>query len=234
MLAFLAASCTEGPAGVDDGAPSVGAPSFSESSVANTYLLTAGKWNQEQTDAVEAAGGNVTFSHRASGIGIAASDDPDFLDKVLASGLISAGQADEMVEWQPNTQVAEEVSVTPGDETFYLMQWSLDAIDAPEAWAAGYDGSGARVAVIDGGVNDTHLDLSGQVDVACSNSFVPGQPFNYDLGGFWHGSHVAGIIAAADNGVGTIGVAPGATIPSSRLRPPASHVALAPNPSGSC
>lgn len=50
------------------------------------------------------------------------------------------------------------------------------------------------------------------MDVACSNSFVPGQPFNFDLGFFWHGSHVAGIVAAADNGVGTLGVAPGATI----------------------
>src|SRR5690606_28630822 len=29
---------------------------------------------------------------------------------------------------------------------------------------------------------------------------------------FWHGTHVAGIIAAADNGIGTIGIAPGATL----------------------
>ncbi len=212
LVAFLVASCAEEPASVDDGAP-IGTPSFSASSVANTYLLTAGKWNPEQTEAVEAAGGTVTFSHQASGIGIATSDDPDFLDKALASDLFSAGQADEMVEWLPDMEVTENAaSVTPEDETFYLTQWSMAAIDAPGAWSAGYDGSGARVAIIDGGINNTHLDLAGQVDETCATSFVPGQPYNYDEGGFWHGSHVAGIVAAADNGVGIIGVAPGATI----------------------
>jgi subtilisin family serine protease len=50
------------------------------------------------------------------------------------------------------------------------------------------------------------------VDVACSASFVPGQPFNNDIGGFWHGSHVSGIVAAADNSFGIVGVAPGATL----------------------
>ena len=66
--------------------------------------------------------------------------------------------------------------------------------------------------MIDGGINDTHIDLAGQVDAGCSTSFVPGQPFNSDVGGFWHGTHVAGIVAAADNALGVIGVAPGATI----------------------
>ena len=201
----------------DDGAAptEVAAPQFSKTAATgNTYLLTADQWNKAHTKAVLAAGGKVTLSHKASGIGIAMSDDPDFLSNVLASDLFIAGQVDETVEWQPPARIADArvESVTPGDETFYLAQWSLEAIDAPAAWNAGYDGSGARVAVIDGGINDTHIDLLGQVDVACSASFVPGEPFNNDVGGFWHGSHVAGIVAAADNGLGTIGVAPGATI----------------------
>jgi subtilisin family serine protease len=88
----------------------------------------------------------------------------------------------------------------------------MEAINAPQAWADGYDGTGARVAVIDGGINDTHGDLAGQVDGACSASFYPPHPYNFDTGFFWHGSHVAGIVAAADNSFGTVGVAPGATI----------------------
>jgi lantibiotic leader peptide-processing serine protease len=54
--------------------------------------------------------------------------------------------------------------------------------------------------------------LVGNLDVAASRSFVPGTAFNQDTGTFWHGTHVAGIIAAADNNIGTIGIAPEATI----------------------
>jgi subtilisin family serine protease len=43
-------------------------------------------------------------------------------------------------------------------------------------------------------------------------SFVPGFAWNQDVGTFWHGTHVAGIVAAKDNGIGTIGIAPGATL----------------------
>jgi subtilisin family serine protease len=41
---------------------------------------------------------------------------------------------------------------------------------------------------------------------------VPGQPYNNDVGTFWHGTHVAGIVAAAANGIGTVGIAPEATL----------------------
>ncbi len=68
------------------------------------------------------------------------------------------------------------------------------------------------MAVIDGGIYDLHPDLAPNLDAGCSASFVPGVPFNQDLGTFWHGTHVAGIVAAADNGFGVLGVAPGATI----------------------
>ena len=105
-----------------------------------------------------------------------------------------------------------EAAVTPGDETFVNLQWNIKAVEAEDAWAAGYTGQGVRVAVVDGGIYDAHLDLIGHVDTASSASFVSGQPFNSDTGTFWHATHVAGIIAAGDNGIGTIGIAPGATI----------------------
>jgi len=224
--AFLA--CNDAPTGVDDAPDEVGTPSFKvttdelvespqfseAAAVDGTYLLTASRWRRPQTAAVREAGGTVVWSHDRTGMGVATSDDPDFLDNVMASGAFSSGEADQIVEWQPPVRVADVkvAAVTGGDETFFLTQWNMQAIEAPAAWAAGYDGTGARVAVIDGGINDTHGDLAGQVDVACSASFVPGFAFNQDVGGFWHGSHVAGIVAAADNNFGVIGVAPGATI----------------------
>lgn len=179
-----------------------------------TYVLSAGTWGDEQTRAATQAGGTVTFSHRKGGIGIVTSSDPGFLDRALASGLFSGGAADMMVQWQmPVHEVElEESVVTPGDETFINAQWNIQSIEAPAAWAAGFTGDGVRVAVLDGGIHSSHVDLDGNLDVAASRSFVPGRAFNNDTGTFWHGTHVAGIVAAEDNAIGTIGVAPEATI----------------------
>lgn len=181
---------------------------------AKTFVMTANRWGAAQDAAVAAAGGAVTFSHGESGIGVAVSAEPGFLKQALASGAFAGGAEDMMVDWQPLVHEGEmiEAAITPGNETFVHSQWNIQAVEAEGAWAAGYTGLGARVAVLDGGIYDAHIDLAGQVDVAASRSFVAGQPFNSDTGTSWHGTHVAGIIAAKDNGIGTIGIAPEATI----------------------
>jgi subtilisin family serine protease len=68
-------------------------------------------------------------------------------------------------------------------------------------------GRGARVAVIDSGIDASHPDLAGQV--AINKNFVSGQQLVPEQ----HGTAVAGIIAAkADNRIGIAGVAPGARL----------------------
>lgn len=178
------------------------------------YVLTAGAWGAAQDAAVMKAGGEVAFSHAAAGIGTARSGNPDFLKRALASKAFTGGAKDVTIRWQPPTREggAIEAAVTPGDETFINLQWNIRAVEAEAAWAAGYTGLGVRVAVVDGGIYDSHIDLSGRVDIAASRSFIPGTNFNEDTGTSWHGTHVAGIIAASDNGIGTIGIAPEATI----------------------
>ncbi|HEX5760354.1 MAG TPA: S8 family serine peptidase [Thermoanaerobaculia bacterium] len=179
---------------------------------AEDYVLSAsGKWKASHSAAVAAAGGTVTWSHGPSGLGAARSDNPNFLANLQAAGGFQATAADVMVEWQQPTPV-EEAAVDASDDTFAPLQWSLLAVDAAGAWAAGCTGDGVRVAVIDGGIFDTHPDLDANVDTACSRSFVPGQPYNNDTGTFWHGTHVAGIVAAEDNTIGVVGIAPDATI----------------------
>jgi subtilisin family serine protease len=127
-----------------------------------------------------------------------------------------------MVRWVPKQQVriVPEAGAggtpTGSTERFFPIQWGLQAIHAPEAWATGQEGRGARVAILDGGIWDQHVDIAPNLDTRRSISFVPGVPFNFDNDAslFWHATHVAGIVAGADNNdnLGAIGVAPKATL----------------------
>jgi subtilisin len=75
-------------------------------------------------------------------------------------------------------------------------------------------GAGVNVAVIDTGIDTTHPDLAANI-AGWTNCSDKG-PRNYgDSNG--HGTHVAGIIAALDNGIGVVGVAPGAKLWSVRV-----------------
>ncbi len=102
------------------------------------------------------------------------------------------------------------------------LQYGVNNIDAEVVWGGsqgatsvtpGQGGAGIRVAVIDTGIDCGHPDLqpvSGAAG-ACIygyNSVSSSLPFD-DHG---HGTHVAGIIGARDNGIGVIGVAPEADL----------------------
>lgn len=98
---------------------------------------------------------------------------------------------------------------------------SRTAIGADKAWAAGYQGATAKVAILDTGIDSGHPDLAGQVTAA--RNFVPaGSPGGGDPADVTdrvgHGTHVAGLIAgtgAASGGPYTglyTGVAPKAQL----------------------
>jgi hypothetical protein len=98
-------------------------------------------------------------------------------------------------------------------EPYFFYQWGMDAIDAPQAWNAGYTGKKARVFILDSGIDAEHPDLAPNLNTALCYSFVPDESYNVAPGNnFSHGTHVAGIIAAANNQYGVIGVAPEAEI----------------------
>jgi len=87
-------------------------------------------------------------------------------------------------------------------------QWSLKAVDANSAWKV-TQGNNVVVAVVDTGVDLNHPDLKANL-VNGYNAEEPGTP---PQDGHYHGTHVAGIIAAVqNNGEGISGIAPQAKI----------------------
>lgn len=139
----------------------------------------------------------------------------DFETKVGKLSSVLAVVPDLKTKWlKPVKFVKTNNTIGIGsDETYYSYQWGLDAIDAPEAWNAGYTGKNAQVFILDSGIDDDHPDLSPNLNKSLSTSFVPGETYDIQDGSYFnHGTHVAGIIAAANNQLGVIGVAPDATI----------------------
>ncbi len=95
------------------------------------------------------------------------------------------------------------VAVIPGDDdSSYDKQWSLPKIMAPQAWQITSGEADTLVAVLDTGIDQTHEDLAGKV---ISNTNFTQSPTVDDVHG--HGTHMAGIIAAAENTIGITGLA---------------------------
>ena len=97
--------------------------------------------------------------------------------------------------------------VTPGNETFINLQWNIKAVEGParlgrgstapaSAWRSLTAESTARIRTWTGTLMSPHPGHSFQASPSTRTST------------FWHGTHVAGIIAAEDNSIGTLGIAP--------------------------
>ena len=97
-----------------------------------------------------------------------------------------------------------------------IFNWGATEMKAAEAAVVDVRRAPVSVAVVDSGVEDTHPDLEGRVDttrsVKCSVNGMATQEVNGWRDEFYHGTHVAGIIAANHNGVGIDGIAPNASI----------------------
>ncbi|MCW5849815.1 MAG: S8 family serine peptidase [Anaerolineae bacterium] len=119
-------------------------------------------------------------------------------------------QADiEYAERDPLVELARSAAGWRPNDPLFDSQWALARLGIPSAWDVTRGDPSIIVAVLDTGVDAAHNDLRGQL--------VPGWDFvrrtqqpDDDNG---HGTHVTGIVAAAaDNGLGISGVAPGARV----------------------
>ena len=110
------------------------------------------------------------------------------------------------------------VSVNEADKPEEVVNWGAQAMSAADAAAVPIAHAPVTVGVIDTGIDDTHPDLVGRVDtsrsVSCGHNGIASQAYGAWRDDYFHGTHVAGIIAANHNGIGIDGIAPDTTLVS--------------------
>ncbi|MEU3209030.1 S8 family serine peptidase, partial [Streptomyces cyaneofuscatus] len=238
-LGFLpAASATAAPTG----APATATPRTDGPKLSYVVNTGSGRTAVQQVEkAVKQAGGTVVISYDQIGVIVAHSQNPAFGETIRrVRGVQSAGatrtnpivpQATKDVGAiaQPLTEAqaaAAAAQATAEEDPLEPLQWSLPAIKADKAHQKSLGSKKVTVAVIDTGVDDTHPDLAPNFDRAASVNCVTGAPDTTD--GSWrptagesdHGTHVAGTIAAAKNGFGVTGVAPGVKVSGIKVSTP--------------
>ncbi|MEA3510623.1 MAG: S8 family serine peptidase, partial [Actinomycetota bacterium] len=150
-------------------------------------------------------------------------------------------RSEELDELSTTVRVEPDTAYELFAEPLFGEQWALENtgqtggtpdadIDAPQAWERTIGQAGVVIAVVDTGVDLDHPDLTSRLWT--NEGEIPGNGIDDDANGYiddvhgwdtyshdgdpndeaWHGTAVAGVAAAAANGVGISGVAPGATI----------------------
>ncbi|MEV6116727.1 S8 family serine peptidase [Streptomyces sp. NPDC052109] len=185
-------------------------------------------------------GGSVVAGYDKIGVIVAHSANPGFAARMRAvpgvdsagatrtAPLSAAGTTDEgAVQVLSKAEAAQLAgSATTGEEPYEADQWDLRAIGADKAARINPGSRSVTVGVIDTGVDDTHPDIAPNFSASQSANCVSGKadttygawrPADAD---HYHGTHVAGEIAAARNGIGVAGVAPGVKVASITVAQP--------------
>ena len=173
---------------------------------------------------IAAAGGTLIYSYPAIGVVIAKSGNASFGSALAASdksiqGAVATNRFATQIN-DGNAATTSDAPVSPGtpapgDDNLGGLQWDMAQIHAPEARAINGGSSSVLVGDIDTGLDYTHPDLAPNVDDAASVNCVTGVPVQGKVAAMddnGHGTHTAGTIAAAKNGIGIVGVAPNVRI----------------------
>ncbi|WP_405815415.1 S8 family serine peptidase [Streptomyces sp. NBC_01390] len=194
------------------------------------------------TKAVSKAGGTVVVTYGKIGVIVVHSANPSFGAEIRAARgvssagvtrttpLVASGTTDEgAADYLTAAEAAKVEAVsagTPESEPLEADQWDLRSIGADKAAKINPGSRKVTVAVIDTGVDDTHPDLAPNFSASQSANCVGGvadtsagawRPYTAED---YHGTHVAGEIAAARNGIGVAGVAPGVKVSGIKVSDP--------------
>jgi subtilisin family serine protease len=181
--------------------------------IANSYIcvfddakVSRGNANAEAQRAAQAAQGQLRHVYSAAIRGFAVNAAPQAVENMQRSNpniaYCEQDQVVTQVQGRPGGGGGGGTTTQPPQE----KPWGIARVNGGRA------GTFATAWVIDGGIQLDHPDLN--VDVARSRTFL-GKGTAADENG--HGTHVAGTIAARDNTIGVIGVAPGAPVVAVRV-----------------
>ncbi|MFS8103588.1 S8 family serine peptidase [Lentzea alba] len=222
MTALLAAGCLAAslPAGAEPEAAPAG-PTCIQPGPLLRYLVVFPQATPAATAAAEIteACGTTTVYYPQIAVAVATSPDPSFL-KLIGPQRAYSAQAESAAKRsvkrkKDDTELLRPSGARSGE------QWDMDLIQAPAAHEITTGSRSVVVGVLDSGIDPRHPDLAPALAPELSAGCLTGKPDTSPSA--WipttsaHGTHVAGTIAAADDGRGTTGVAPGVRIASVKV-----------------
>lgn len=156
------------------------------------------------------ASANASVRRNISGIDVDVVSVPS---GTAASAVAVYRQHSEVAYVELDSAVQAVDAVTVNDPAYATYQWGLPQVHAAEAWGVTTGLASVRIAVLDTGIDTSHPDLAGKV-VATAN-FTSSTTLGDVYG---HGTHVAGIAAAAtNNGIGVAGLGFNSTLQSVKV-----------------
>ncbi|MFD5865038.1 S8 family serine peptidase [Agromyces sp. NPDC127015] len=194
----------------------------------HSYLVVGpqGGDTKDAQKRVAAAGGTVVAAYDQIGVVLARSTASDFASRVGGGLGVAAtdGLGTTLVDDDETIAVDSSTVEAAGDPTgepLWGLQWDMRQIDVAEAQAVTTGDSSVVVGVLDSGISSTHPDLATQIakdqSASCIGGVVDTSEAAWNPTTSDHGTHVAGTIAAAINGVGIAGVAPGVKVASVKV-----------------
>lgn len=206
------------------------APAAAVSGSETTYLVLApqGKGIDQAAARVAAAGGTVVAAYGQIGVLVAKSTSASFETAVAGAGVESVASTEGLGTTLIDDEVVETVAAAavdatgdPTAEPLWSAQWDMAQIDVAEAHAVTTGDPSVVVGVLDSGIDANHPDLATQVakdqSASCLGGVADTSQAAWSPTTSSHGTHVAGTIAAAINGVGIAGVAPGVKVASVKV-----------------
>jgi subtilisin family serine protease len=232
--AVLASALLAAPGTADaaPGEPVVAACSADSATLRYLVLFDPGTGEPAATGEVTAACGSMVVYYSQSAVAVATSGDSRFADRIGRDRAFSAervvqsrGEVSPPRPWSDETGATAELvtanpTAVPGVDRAG-EQWDMALMHADEARRINPGSRDVVVGVLDSGVDPNHPDLRGALDPALSAGCLTGRPDTaraaWEPTASPHGTHVAGTIAAADDGRGIAGVAPGVRIASVKV-----------------
>lgn len=189
-------------------------------------LYQKGASTQHAARAVKRAGGELVANYRRIGVVVARSGHDGFAAELAAARGVQGVASTEGLGTpivQDHETVRNGVSATADDtaEPLFGLQWDMRQIHTPEAHQITLGSRDVVVGILDSGIDADHPDLAanfdGSLSAGCNSGAPDTDPASYLPTTSGHGTHVAGTVAADDNGIGVIGVAPDVRVASVKV-----------------